>query len=163
MPVVSRNHRPTMIPLGVFRKKRTILAVKAPHKQILNKRCYIRSKVVSRRASPTFSHGSLHPGDGGGRCYFSNSNARLRLFRRALWLNIPGLFLVVTICVLDGMVIFATYADCDLREQRKITRGDQVENGGDLVWTFRALSSLRFHSQHRLSSKWTMSLNVIPT
>ena len=71
---------------------------------------------------------------------------------------------VVTICVLDGMVIFATYADCDLREQRKITRGDQVENGGDLVvWTFRTLSSLRFHSQHRLSSKWTMSLCVIPT
>jgi len=50
----------------------------------------------------------------------------LRDARRALWLNIPGLFLVVTICVLDGMVIFATYADCDLREQRKITRGDQV-------------------------------------
>ena len=51
------------------------------------------------------------------------------MFRRALWLNIPGLFLVVTICALDGMVIFATYADCDLKEQGKITRGDQVENG----------------------------------
>jgi len=44
-------------------------------------------------------------------------------------LNFPGLFLVVTICVLDGMVIFATYADCDLKEQRKITTGDQVGNG----------------------------------
>ena len=36
---------------------------------------------------------------------------------------------MVTICALDGMVIFATYADCDLKEQGKITRGDQVENG----------------------------------
>ena len=36
---------------------------------------------------------------------------------------------MVTICVLDGMVIFATYADCDLKEQRKITTGDQVGNG----------------------------------
>lgn len=53
------------------------------------------------------------------------------MFDRALWLNIPGLFLVVTICALDGMVIFATYADCDLKVQGKITRGDQVENGDD--------------------------------
>ena len=27
------------------------------------------------------------------------------------------------------MVIFATYADCDLKEQGEITTGDQVENG----------------------------------
>lgn len=46
---------------------------------------------------------------------------------RALWLNIPGLIIVVTICTLDGMVIFATYADCDLRETKKISRGDQVK------------------------------------
>lgn len=46
---------------------------------------------------------------------------------RALWLNIPGLFIVVTICTLDGMVIFATYADCDLKADKKITRGDQVK------------------------------------
>jgi len=51
------------------------------------------------------------------------------MLRRALWLNLPGLFLVVAICVLDGMVIFATYADCDLKEQGKITRGDQVGSG----------------------------------
>lgn len=50
----------------------------------------------------------------------------LREAKRALWLNVPGLILVVTICTLDGMVIFATYADCDLKEQGKITRGDQV-------------------------------------
>ncbi|KAJ7384424.1 hypothetical protein OS493_021836 [Desmophyllum pertusum] len=46
--------------------------------------------------------------------------------KRALWMNLPGLFIVVTICTLDGMVIFATYAGCDLKEQGKITRGDQV-------------------------------------
>ena len=50
-------------------------------------------------------------------------------FHRALWFNIPALFLVITICTLDGMVIFATYADCDLKEQGEITTGDQVENG----------------------------------
>lgn len=55
------------------------------------------------------------------------------MFHRALWLNIPGLFLVVTICALDGMVIFATYADCDLKVQGKITRGDQVANGDESV------------------------------
>ena len=55
------------------------------------------------------------------------------MLHRALWLNLPGLFLVVTICVLDGMVIFATYAHCDLREQRKITRGDQVGNGAKSI------------------------------
>lgn len=46
---------------------------------------------------------------------------------RALWWNIPGLFLVITICTLDGMVIFATYANCDLKVQGKITFGDQVK------------------------------------
>jgi len=46
--------------------------------------------------------------------------------KRALWLNIPCLFVVITVCALDGMVIFATYARCDLKEQGKITRGDQV-------------------------------------
>ncbi|RMX60095.1 hypothetical protein pdam_00004501 [Pocillopora damicornis] len=50
----------------------------------------------------------------------------LKEAKRALWLNIPGLIIVVTICTLDGMVIFATYADCDLRETKKISRGDQV-------------------------------------
>ncbi|KAL9955467.1 hypothetical protein ACROYT_G036795 [Oculina patagonica] len=50
----------------------------------------------------------------------------LRDAKKALWLNIPGLFLVITICTLDGMVIFATYAGCDLKAQGKITRGDQV-------------------------------------
>ena len=49
------------------------------------------------------------------------------IFIRALWLNIPCLFVVITVCALDGMVIFATYARCDLKEQGKITRGDQVK------------------------------------
>ena len=47
-------------------------------------------------------------------------------FLRALWLNIPGLIFIVTLCCLDGMVIFAVYADCDLKESKKVTSNDQV-------------------------------------
>ena len=45
---------------------------------------------------------------------------------RAIWLNVPFLFIVLAITVFDGMVIFATYAGCDLLTTRKIARGDQV-------------------------------------
>ena len=103
-------------------------------------------------------HGFYQGGVGGG--VLSYCNQRLRLFRRALWLNIPGLFLVVTICALDGMVIFATYADCDLREQRKITRGDQVEIGRDLVYGTFSLRLLPTKPKFQIR---TMSLCVITT
>ena len=73
------------------------------------------------------------------------------MFLRALWLNIPGLFLVITICTLDGMVIFATYAGCDLKEQGKITRGDQVKYNGEFVYRF----SLGFHCINIRSAKIT--------
>ena len=102
--------------------------------------------------------GSIREGWGGG--VLSYCNQRFRLFRRALWLNIPGLFLVVTICALDGMVIFATYADCDLREQRKITRGDQVEIGRDLVYGTFSLRLLPTKPKFQIR---TMSLCVITT
>ena len=45
---------------------------------------------------------------------------------RAIWLNVPFLFIVIAITVFDGMVIFAMYAGCDLLTTRKIARGDQV-------------------------------------
>ena len=45
---------------------------------------------------------------------------------RAVWLNIPGLILVVSLCVLDGLVIFAVYSGCDLKENKKVTSNDQV-------------------------------------
>lgn len=45
---------------------------------------------------------------------------------RAVWLNVPGLILIVTLCFFDGLVIFANYAFCDLRVEKKITSNDQV-------------------------------------
>ena len=45
---------------------------------------------------------------------------------RAVWLNIPGLILVVSLCFLDGLVIFAVYSGCDLKENKKVTSNDQV-------------------------------------
>ncbi|KAJ7384422.1 hypothetical protein OS493_021834 [Desmophyllum pertusum] len=46
--------------------------------------------------------------------------------RRAVWMNVPGLIFIVTLCCLDGLVIFAVYADCDLGVQKKITSNDQT-------------------------------------
>ncbi|XP_028404915.1 sodium-dependent multivitamin transporter-like [Dendronephthya gigantea] len=46
--------------------------------------------------------------------------------QRALWLNIPGLIFIITFCCLDGLVIFAVYADCDLKKAGHITNNDQV-------------------------------------
>lgn len=46
--------------------------------------------------------------------------------KRAIWLNVPFLFIVIAITVFDGMVIFAMYAGCDILTTRKIARGDQV-------------------------------------
>ena len=51
---------------------------------------------------------------------------------RALWWNIPGLIFIVTFCCLDGLVIFAVYADCDLKQSKKVTSNDQVH----IVLTF---------------------------
>ena len=42
-------------------------------------------------------------------------------------MNVPGLIVIVTLCCLDGLVIFAVYADCDLTVQGKITSNDQVK------------------------------------
>jgi len=41
-------------------------------------------------------------------------------------LNIPGLIIIVTLCCLDGLVIFAVYSGCDLGAQKLITSNDQV-------------------------------------
>lgn len=46
--------------------------------------------------------------------------------RRAVWLNVPGLIIIVTLCCLDGLVIFAVYSECDLRVQKLITSNDQT-------------------------------------
>lgn len=48
------------------------------------------------------------------------------LFYRAVWMNVPGLIVIVTLCCLDGLVIFAVYSGCDLIKAGKITSNDQV-------------------------------------
>ncbi|XP_028404903.1 sodium-coupled monocarboxylate transporter 1-like [Dendronephthya gigantea] len=50
----------------------------------------------------------------------------IKTAQRALWWNIPGLIFIVTFCCLDGLVIFAVYADCDLKEDKRVTSNDQV-------------------------------------
>ena len=46
--------------------------------------------------------------------------------RFALFMNIPGLFLVVSLCVLTGLVMYAVYAECDLREMKHVQSNDQI-------------------------------------
>ena len=46
---------------------------------------------------------------------------------RAVWMNVPGLIVIVTLCCLDGLVIFAVYSGCDLIKDNKITSNDQVK------------------------------------
>ena len=42
-------------------------------------------------------------------------------------MNVPGLIFIVTLCCLDGLVIFAVYSGCDLIKSGKITSNDQVK------------------------------------
>jgi len=44
----------------------------------------------------------------------------------AVWMNVPGLIFIVTLCCLDGLVIFAVYSGCDLIKSGKITSNDQT-------------------------------------
>lgn len=46
--------------------------------------------------------------------------------KTAVWLNVPGLIIIVTLCFLDGLVIFAVYSGCDLRAAKRITSNDQT-------------------------------------
>ena len=45
---------------------------------------------------------------------------------RALWMNIIGFLVITTLCVLDGLVIFAVYSECDLKTEGLVTTNDQV-------------------------------------
>jgi len=49
-----------------------------------------------------------------------------RQARIAVWLNIPGLIFVVSLCCIDGLVIYAVYHTCDLKTEKLITSNDQV-------------------------------------
>lgn len=41
-------------------------------------------------------------------------------------MNVPGLIVIVTLCCLDGLVIFAVYSGCDLIKDKKISSNDQT-------------------------------------
>lgn len=58
---------------------------------------------------------------------------------RSLWLSIPGLIVVVTLCCFDGLVIFAVYADCDLKESGKVTSNDQVFWISSMIYNHKCL------------------------
>lgn len=59
-----------------------------------------------------------------------------------MWLNVPGLIIIVTLCCLDGLVIFAVYSGCDLGVQKKITSNDQVNSSGNTTKLIRPFVSL---------------------
>lgn len=44
----------------------------------------------------------------------------------ALWMNIPGLMVIVGLCILAGLVMYAVYENCDLRKNGQIRSNDQV-------------------------------------
>lgn len=48
--------------------------------------------------------------------------------RKALLMNIPGLIIIVLLCVMDGLVIYGVYADCDIGTygRKFVTSNDQV-------------------------------------
>jgi len=47
----------------------------------------------------------------------------------AMWINIPGLITLVTICSLAGMVVYAEYRRCDPLATDRIHATDQVLDG----------------------------------
>ena len=44
----------------------------------------------------------------------------------AMWINLPGLTALLTVCSLCGMVIYAQYKDCDPIKNDDITATDQL-------------------------------------
>ena len=53
----------------------------------------------------------------------------------ALWINVPGLILLVTSCSLAGMVVYAEYRRCDPLATNRIHANDQVSHRATLSWS----------------------------
>ena len=51
---------------------------------------------------------------------------------RALYFNIPGLIIIVLLCVIDGIVIYGVYAYCDIGKfgVGLVKSNDQVNTAG---------------------------------
>lgn len=58
-------------------------------------------------------------------CTFS-SNIFCYFYTRALLLNIPGMFIIISLCSLTGLVLYAKYADCDPLSTKMVGNPNQV-------------------------------------
>ena len=54
----------------------------------------------------------------------------------ALWLNVPGLSLLLIVCSLCGMVVYGHFRNCDPLETERIEARDQVSSAGDILLLF---------------------------
>lgn len=54
------------------------------------------------------------------------SVSSLKKAKAALYINIPGVMINISLSCLAGLVIFANYADCDPLKSRKISKPDQL-------------------------------------
>ena len=63
----------------------------------------------------------------GSKAYDAIGNrATLSVYCRALLINLPGLVLLITVCSLAGMVVYAEYHRCDPLATDRIHAKDQV-------------------------------------
>jgi len=58
--------------------------------------------------------------------FMLNLNSLLYMCVSAMWINVPGLITLVTICSLAGMVVYAEYRRCDPLATDRIHATDQV-------------------------------------
>lgn len=54
------------------------------------------------------------------------SSLLIHLFHRALYVNLIGVILMISLACLCGIGLFAYYADCDPLKAGKIVKSDQV-------------------------------------
>lgn len=61
-------------------------------------------------------------------------------------MNIPGLIIIVLLCVMDGLVIYGVYADCDIGTygRKFVTSNDQV----GVVLIYSIFTILYRHYEH---------------
>ena len=76
---------------------------------------------------------------------FSKASAYVSTCCSAIWANLPGLILLVTMCSLCGMVVYAEYRHCDPLATDRIHANDQVSAAS---LTDRVIDRLQFQTHH---------------
>ena len=61
-----------------------------------------------------------------------------------MWINLPGLSALLTICGLCGFVVYAEYRDCDPLSTERIQASDQVRH----VDSYSKLRSFTYPEDH---------------